>query len=68
MGEDHWAYALQIVQADIRGTTGFTLLLEYPLDNTWTYETPFGPLCKDHRTYATGRPLLYQRVGGELSL
>jgi hypothetical protein len=44
--------------------------LEYPLGNTWKYEIPVGPLCKDHWTYArvAGRPLLYQRVGGELSL
>ena len=28
------------------------LLLEYPLDNTWTYETLFGLLYKDHRTSA----------------
>ena len=69
-GGDHRAYALQIVQADIRGTTRRTLLLEYPLVNTWPYETPFKPLYKDHRTYArvTGRPLLCQGVGGELCL
>jgi hypothetical protein len=38
--------------ADVRGTTGRTLLFEYPLDNTWTYETTFEPLGKNHRTYA----------------
>ena len=59
-----------IVQADVRGTTGRTLLLEYPLDNTWTYEAPLGPLHKGHWMYArvTGRPLLFQGIGGELSL
>ena len=33
---------------------------EYPLGNTWTYETPFGPLGKDHRTYdrVAKRPLV----------
>jgi hypothetical protein len=41
-----------------------------PLDNTWTYETPFGPMCTDHRTYArvVGRPLLCQGVGEGFSL
>jgi hypothetical protein len=55
---------------DIRGTTGRTLLFEYPLDNTWTYETSSEPMYKDHRTYAkvAERPLLCQGVGGELSL
>jgi hypothetical protein len=63
-------YALQTILADVRGTTGRTLLFEYPLDNTWMYETPSGPMCKDHRTYArvVRRPLLCQRVGGKLSL
>jgi hypothetical protein len=44
--------------------------LENPLDNTWMYEAPFGPMCTDHRTYArvAGRPLLCQGVGGEFSL
>jgi hypothetical protein len=44
--------------------------LEYPLSNAWTYETPVGPLCKNHREYArvAGCPLLYQRVGGDFSL
>jgi hypothetical protein len=31
---DHWTYALQTVQVDVRGITGRTLLLEYPLVNT----------------------------------
>jgi hypothetical protein len=55
---------------DVRGTIGRTLLFEYPLGNTWTYETPFGPMCTDHRTYArvAGRPLLCQGVGGGFSL
>jgi hypothetical protein len=37
-----------------------------PLDNTWMYETPFGPMFKDHRTYArvAERPLLCQGVCG----
>jgi hypothetical protein len=67
---DHRTYALQTVLADIRGTTGHTLLFEYSLDNTWMYETPSGPMYKDHRAYArvAGRLLLCQRVGGELSL
>jgi hypothetical protein len=67
---DHRTYALQTVLADVRGTTGRTLLFEYPLDNTWTYETPSRPMYKDHRTYArvAERPLLCQRVGGKLSL
>jgi hypothetical protein len=50
--EDHQTYALQIVPVDVRGTTEHTLLFEYPLDNTWTYETPSGPMCKNQRTYA----------------
>jgi hypothetical protein len=33
-GGDHWTYALQTVQVDVRGTTKRTLLFEYPLDNT----------------------------------
>jgi hypothetical protein len=33
-------------------TGGCTLLFEYPLDNTWTYETAIEPLGKNHRTYA----------------
>jgi hypothetical protein len=67
---DHWTYTLQTVLVDVYGTTGRTLLFEYPLDNTWTYETPYGPMYKDHWTYArvVGHPLLCQRVGGKLSL
>jgi hypothetical protein len=59
-GEDHWTYALQIILTDIHGTTGRTLLFEYPLDNTWMYETLFGPLCKNHWMYVkvTGRLLV----------
>jgi hypothetical protein len=55
---------------DVRGTIRHTLLFVYPLGNTWTYETPFGQMCIDHRTYArvAGRPLLYQGVGGGFSL
>jgi hypothetical protein len=51
-------YTLQIVQADVRRTTGRTLLFEYSLVNTWTYEAAFGPLGENHRTYAplAGRP------------
>jgi hypothetical protein len=45
-------YALQTVPVDVHGTTGCTLLFEYPLGNTWTYKTLFGPLCKNHRAYA----------------
>jgi hypothetical protein len=51
-GGDHQTYALQTVQADVCGTTGRTLLFEYPLDNTWTYEVAIEPLGKNHRTYA----------------
>jgi hypothetical protein len=69
MGDDR-TYALQTVPADVRGTIGRTLLFEYPLNNTWTYETPSGPMYKDHRMYVrvAGHPPLCQRVGGELSL
>jgi hypothetical protein len=44
--------------------------LEYPLGNTWTYETPFGPLYNGTKTYArvVGRLLLCQEVGGDLFL
>jgi hypothetical protein len=72
--EDVWGGPLDVCFAnsttDVRGTTGRTLLLGYPFGNTWMYETPFGPLCKDYRTYArvARRPLLCQRVGDELSL
>jgi hypothetical protein len=31
---DHQTYALQTVQANVRGTTRCTLLFEYPLVNT----------------------------------
>jgi hypothetical protein len=67
---NYQTYTLQTVLADVRGTIEHMLLFEYPLDNTWTYETPFGLMYKDHRTYprVAGRPLLCQRVGGELSL
>jgi hypothetical protein len=53
-------YALQTLPADVHGTTGRTLLFEYPLGNTWTYETLCGLLCKNHRTYArvVERPLV----------
>jgi hypothetical protein len=55
-------YALQTVQVDVRGTTRHTLLFEYPLVNTWTYEVAFGLLGKNHQTYVplAGRPLLCQ--------
>jgi hypothetical protein len=49
---DHRIYALQTVEADIRGTTRRTLLFEYPLDNTWMYEAAIEQLDKNHRTYA----------------
>jgi hypothetical protein len=67
---DHRTYALQTVLVDVRGTTGRTLIFEYPLDNTWTYETFFGPLCKNQWTYArvVGRLQVRQRVGGGFSL
>ena len=49
-----------IFSADVRmGTIGRTLLLKYPLVNTYTYETPFGPLCKSARhTLGLGKRLL----------
>jgi hypothetical protein len=50
--EDHRTYALQTIQADIRETTGRTLLFEYLLINTWTYEAAIETLGKNHRTYA----------------
>jgi hypothetical protein len=49
---DNWTYALQTVQVDVRGTIGRTLLFEYPRVKTWMYEVAFGPLGKNHRTYA----------------
>jgi hypothetical protein len=49
---DHRTYALQIVQADVRGTTGHMLLFEYFLVNTCTYETVIEPLGKNHQMYA----------------
>jgi hypothetical protein len=67
---DYQTYTLQTVLVDVRGTIGHMLLFEYSLDNTWMYETPSGPMYKDHRTYprVAERPLLCQRVGAELSL
>jgi hypothetical protein len=63
-------YAMQKVQWTYVGPPNIRYFLGYPLGNTWTYETPFGPLCKDYQMHArfTGRSLLCQRVGGELSL
>jgi hypothetical protein len=53
-------YALQTILVDVHGTTGCTILFEYPLGNTWMYETLFGPLCRNHQTYAkvAKRPLV----------
>jgi hypothetical protein len=67
---DHQTYALQIVQRTYMGPPDIRYFLGYPLDNTWTYETPSKSMCKDHRTYArvAERPLLCQRVGGKLFL
>jgi hypothetical protein len=67
---DHRTYALQIVQRMYVGPRDVCYFLGYPLGNTWTYETPYGPMCKDHWRYArvVRRSLLCQRVGGELSL
>jgi hypothetical protein len=48
---DHRTYALQTIQADVRGIIGCMLLLEYPLDNTWTYEAAIEPLGKNNQTY-----------------
>jgi hypothetical protein len=68
--EGHWTYALQKVQQTYMGPPNVCYFLKYPLGNTWTYETPSGPMCKDHRTFArvVERSLLCQRVGGELFL
>jgi hypothetical protein len=67
---DNRMYAMQIVQRTYVGPPDVRYFMGYLLGNTWTYETPFGPLCKDHRMYArvVGRLLLCQRVGGKLSL
>jgi hypothetical protein len=43
-GGDHRTYALQTIQADVRGIIGCMLLLEYPLDNTWMYEAAIEPV------------------------
>jgi hypothetical protein len=63
---DHRTYALQIVHQTYVGPPDVCYFLVYLLGNTWTYETPFGPMCTDHRMYArvAGRPLLCQGVGG----
>jgi hypothetical protein len=67
---DHRTYALQIVHRTYVGPPDVRYLLVYPLGNTWTYDTPFGPMCTNHRTYSkvAGRPLLCQGVGGGFSL
>jgi hypothetical protein len=36
---------------------------EYPLDNTWTYETPSGPMCKNQWMYARVAGRLHVRQG-----
>jgi hypothetical protein len=58
-GGDHRTYALQIVQWMYVGPPDLRYFLEYLLGNTWMYKTPFGPMCKDHWTFAriAGRPL-----------
>jgi hypothetical protein len=60
-------YTLQIVHGRTWGDhcTYVRYFLEYPLDNTWTYDLPFGPLCKLYQTYirAGECPLLFQGVG-----
>jgi hypothetical protein len=63
-------YALQIVQRTYVKPSDVRYFLGYPLGNTWTYETPSGPMCKDHQTHSrvVGRSLLCPRVGGKLSL
>jgi hypothetical protein len=70
IGGDHQTYALQIVQRTYVGPPDVRYFLGYPLGNYWMYETPSGPMCKDHRTYArvARRPLFCQRFGGKLSL
>jgi hypothetical protein len=39
-------YALQIVHERMMDHVDVLYILEYPLVNTWMYETTFGPLCK----------------------
>ena len=43
---DHQMYALQIVHRMYAKVLDVHYFLEYSLDNTWTYEATFGPLCK----------------------
>jgi hypothetical protein len=45
-------YALQIVHRTYMGPPDVCYFLVYPLGNTWTYETPLGPMCTNHRTSA----------------
>jgi hypothetical protein len=46
------------------GPSDVRYFLKYPLVNTWMYETAFGPLGKNHRTYARvdGRPLIFREL------
>jgi hypothetical protein len=48
---DHRTYAMQTVKRMYVGPMGVRYFFEYPLDNTWTYETPSGPMYKEYRTY-----------------
>jgi hypothetical protein len=49
-GGDNRTHVVQIEQRKYMGPLDIRYLLRYPLGNTWTYETPYGPLCKDHQT------------------
>jgi hypothetical protein len=57
-------YALQIVQWMYMGPSDVRYFLKYPIVNTWMYEAAFGPLGKNHRTYARvdGRPLIFREL------
>jgi hypothetical protein len=59
-------YALQIVQWMYVGPPNVCYFLKYPVVNTWTYEAAFGPLGKNHRTYARVGQMsaTFQGVGG----
>jgi hypothetical protein len=60
MWGNHRTYALQIVHGHTWDHMDICYFLKYPLDNTWTYDAPFGPLHKLYRTYArVGRRSLF---------
>jgi hypothetical protein len=55
---DHQTYALQTVQWMYAGPPDVHYFLKYPLVNTCTYEAAFGPLGKNHLTFANVRYFL----------